>query len=244
MKEEELAKQAEHAMQEIDKQTAHHGTGKLKDNYDEDEKKNPFSYLLALILILLIIMVLVPYYGIKLDPMPKNIPTLEAVMPNDIDQLAASVDSIPSAERSNLRNLMMQTHEGIRKTAKRIITSSCEENELCYAKALFYFVRDNLYYIGDPPNEFYENPFETMQTKGADCDGLAILLANLESSVGIPTRFAFIPGHVYIQVKVDSAPKKYKEADDWISLDPSCSDCEFGEVPYSTENRRKEYFYP
>ncbi|MFH1064306.1 MAG: transglutaminase-like domain-containing protein [Candidatus Woesearchaeota archaeon] len=244
MKEEELAKQAEQAMQEIHKKAAHHETEKFDDDSEKDEKRNPFSYLLALMLILIMIMVLVPYYGIKLDPEPKNIPRLEEVIPSDIDQLAASIDSIPSAERANLRNLMLPTNDGIRKTAKRIITSSCDENELCYAKALFYFVRDNLYYVGDPPNEFYENPFETMQTKGADCDGLSILLANLESAVGIPTRFAFIPGHVYIQIKVDSAPKKYKEADDWISLDPSCSDCEFGEVPYSTENRRKEYFYP
>jgi transglutaminase-like putative cysteine protease len=78
---------------------------------------------------------------------------------------------------------------------------------------------------------------------GADCDGLSILLANLEMAIGVPTRFAFIPGHSYVQVKIDAAPKKYKEADGWISLDPTCRHCDFGEVPYSTMNKNKEYLY-
>jgi transglutaminase-like putative cysteine protease len=185
----------------------------------------------------------VPYYGIKIDPVPKNIPLVGEVTPYHVDQLLNETPTLTSTTRADMLKLVISDHQAIRNMAVRIATASCRESDICYAKAIFYFVRDNFQYVGDPPNDYLESPFETIYTGGADCDGMAILLANLESAVGIPTRFAFIPNHVYVQVKIDDAPKKYKEEDGWISLDPTCSDCEFGEIPYSTLNKRKEYLY-
>ena len=186
-------------------------------------------------------MMAVPYYGIKLDPVPKVIPSRE-----DVLHLSSSADEIPSIEegsRADYTKVIVPSHQGIRNTAVKIATSDCKSSDVCYAKALFFFVRDNFHYIGDPPNEYLDGPFETMHAGASDCDGLAILLANFQLAVGIPTRLAFIPGHVYVQVKIDKAPNKYKEDDGWISLDPTCKTCEFGEVPYSTLNKRKEFLY-
>ncbi|MBI5881105.1 transglutaminase domain-containing protein [archaeon] len=240
MEEEELIKEAENALKELEKKHAHHDTAKL----DEDEtKRNPFSYLLVLVLVLLIILMVVPFYGIKLDPAPRNIPAFSSVAPQDLAGLSKEFPGLPSDSRSNFLKQLVPDNQAVRNMAARIATASCRESDVCYAKALFYFVRDNIQYVGDPPNDYLESPFETLYTKGADCDGMAILLANLEMAVGIPTRFAFIPGHVYVQVKIDSAPNKYKENDGWISLDPTCSTCEFGEVPYSTMNKQKEFLY-
>jgi hypothetical protein len=241
MKEEDLIKDAEHALKELEKKQAHRRHKKF-DRIDA-AKRNPLNYVLALVLLLLIIMMVVPYYGVKLDPTPKNIPMLSDAMPHSIVQLANETPGIPAGSRADIKMLIVPDHQAIRNMAARIATSSCRESEVCYAKALFYFVRDNIQYVGDPPNNYLESPFETLYSGGADCDGMAILLTNLESAVGIPTRLAFIPNHVYVQVKIDSAPKKYKEKDGWISLDPTCNNCEFGEVPYTTLNKKKEYMY-
>lgn len=241
MKEEELIKEAESALNELEKKEVHRGQERIEEG--PVRKGNPFTIILVVILILLIIMMVVPYYGVHIDPQPNNIPTMQDVKPYGLAGLAEGMPGLPSGLRSNYRQMLVPDHQAIRNMAARIATSSCEESQVCYAKALFFFVRDNFQYVGDPPDDYLESPFETMMTGGADCDGLSILLANLELAVGIPTRFAFIPNHVYVQVKLDDAPKKYKGKDGWISLDPTCNDCGFGEVPYSTLNKQKEYLY-
>ncbi|MBW2964420.1 transglutaminase-like domain-containing protein [Candidatus Woesearchaeota archaeon] len=243
MEEEELIKEAERALQELQKKKAHrHHTDEMHEPIDG--KRNPFAYLLVLVLLLLVILMAIPYYGIKLDPFPKNIPEPDDVMPYHVEVLINDTPTVQSTDRVDMLQLVIPDHQAIRNMAVKIATESCEgSSDICYAKALFYFVRDNFKYVSDPPNEYYESPFETLYSGGADCDGLAILLANLESAIGIPVRFAFIPDHVYVQIKLDDAPKKYKENDDWISLDATCDGCEFGEVPYSTLNKKKEYLY-
>jgi hypothetical protein len=239
-REEKIIRSAEHALQHRDDHKLIH-VGKLRE--EDESKTNPFSYLIALILILIIIMMSVPFYAVKLDPEPKGMPEIDAVMPYHISALANETPGITGTERAGFLKLMVPDHQAIRTLAVRVAASGCRESDICYAKAVFYFVRDNLDYISDPPNNYLESPFETLDLRVADCDGLAILLANLESAIGIPVRFAFIPNHVYVQIKIDDAPKKYKEADGWISLDPTCNECEFGQVPYSTQNKRKEFLY-
>ena len=241
MEEDELAKEAEQALKEIEETGSHRNIDKIKDPVTK--KINPFTYILALLLLLLIIMMAVPFYGIKLNPEPKDIPSPQDIMPVNIEKLAGDVPGIPSSTRADYNQVLIPGHQSIRNMAAKIATTSCPQSELCYAKAMFYFVKDNFQYVGDPPNDYLESPFDTLKTGGADCDGLAILLANLEAAVGIPVRLAFIPGHVYVQIKIDSAPKKYKKDDGWISLDPACRDCEFGEVPYTTMNKNKEFFH-
>jgi hypothetical protein len=47
--------------------------------------------------------------------------------------------------------------------------------------------------------DFLQFPRRTLQYKGGDCDDLSILYSALLESVGIPTAFITIPGHIYIQ---------------------------------------------
>lgn len=204
---------------------------------------HPFSILMGLILLLLIIMMVVPWYGITLDPEPKHIPGKE-VLPLKILDLVNKSESLSSEMKVNYKRLMMPDHPALRLMASRIATQSCESEKICHSKAIFYWVRDNFQYVGDPPTGYLEDPFETMYMGGGDCDSLAILLANLEQAIGVNTRLAFIPGHVYVQVWIEHAPRKYKEKDGWITLDPTCRTCDFGEIPYSTWNKEnKDYLY-
>ncbi len=242
MKEDELIKEAEDALYELEKKHAHHGNERIDKG--DDEKRNPFAYLIVVILIVLVVMMAVPYYSIKLDPTPKSIPSLPEVIPSDVDKLAKDMPGSADSARQNYRKMLVPENSAIRNLAVRVSTSSCRESQICYSKALFYFVRDNIQYVADPPDGYLESPFETLLSDGADCEGMAILLANLQMAVGVPVRFAFIPNHVFIQVKIDDALRKYKEEDGWISLDATCNDCEFGELPYSTMNKLKEFMYP
>ncbi len=241
MKEDDLIKEAELALKELEKKQPLHGRHKIKK--DDKERHNPFAYLLVLILLLLIIMMAVPYYGVKLDPEPENVPSKQDITPPGLSVFLNRTPSIAGGSRADYARLILPDNQAIRNTAVKVATAGCRDSQVCYSKALFYFVRDEFVYIGDPPDEYLDSPFETLKSGAADCDGLAILLANLQAAIGVPTRFAFIPGHVYVQVKIDDAPNKYKEEDGWISLDPTCSDCGFGEVPYTTMNKRKEFLY-
>ncbi|MBU1849830.1 MAG: hypothetical protein KKH40_03825, partial [Nanoarchaeota archaeon] len=45
----------------------------------EEKKRSPLRYILAVFLIFLLIVMIIPYYNIKLDPRPENIPSVEDV---------------------------------------------------------------------------------------------------------------------------------------------------------------------
>jgi len=77
--------------------------------------------------------------------------------------------------------------------------------------------------------------------KGDDCDGHAVLLANLLQAVGLNTRFVFVPNHVLLQVWLPDAAKRYKVSDDWIYLDPTCQSCSFGELPQQYVDSEKRF---
>jgi hypothetical protein len=73
-------------------------------------------------------------------------------------------------------------------------------------------------------------------TGGSDCDGLAVLLATLELAIGVDTRLVFVPGHVYVELKLDKGPGKYQS---WFPADATCKSCKFGEIP--VPNSEKQY---
>ena len=204
----------------------------------EEEKRSPLVYILALFLILMLILWIVPYYSVKLDPEPKNIPTKESILPANI---TAGERNTTLITRNEFLSLLYPNDQLIKQTASKVASQSCSSEKICQAKAIFYFVRDNFDYVSDPRTEYVESAREVLATGGSDCDGMAVLLANLEMAIGIETRFVFIPDHVYVQIKLDEAMKKYKTDDGWINLDATCSYCEFGEIPYQNIESKKSY---
>ena len=204
----------------------------------EEEKRNPLVYILALFMILILLLWIIPYYSIKLDPEPKNIPTKESILPINITIEKRNTTFVT---RNEFLSLLNPNDPLIKQTATKIATYSCNGNKVCYAKAIFYFVRDNFDYVSDPRTEYVESAREVLATGGSDCDGIAVLLANLEQAIGIETRFVFITGHVYVQIKLDDAMKKYKIEDSWINLDATCDYCGFGKIPYKNIESKKSY---
>ncbi|MBR9682939.1 transglutaminase domain-containing protein [Candidatus Woesearchaeota archaeon] len=210
----------------------------LDENHEEIEEKEswykgPLKIIIGLFLLLLIIMWLVPFYGIKQNPEPNRLV--------ELDELNTQME-IPLISSSDIRDYVLVNSE-IKQVADRIVSLSCSQtHRVCNAKALFYFVRDNFDYVNDPlAFEYYKTPQESFSSQNGDCDDASILLSSLLRSVGFQTRFVQVPRHIFVQVKIPEAVSSYKTEADWINLDATCSNCEFGEMHYSYTNSNKNF---
>jgi len=201
--------------------------------------KGPLTYILGIFLILMLVVWFFPSRAVKIDPEPHNIPTLRDVLPNEI---SSEHTTIELNSKQDYLKYLSPTDPLIKQTADRIVTLSCNGNRICHAKAIYYFVRDNFQYVSDPTSfEYVKSAQESLATTGGDCEDASLLGANLLEAVGIKTRFVFIPGHVYIQAYLPEALKRYKrENSDYVSLELTCNNCKFGELPYSDFSEYKE----
>jgi transglutaminase-like putative cysteine protease len=227
MNEAEILKEA----QEIDRE--------LRANPDKlkERRKSPLAYILAVFFALLIILMVVPYYSIRADPEPSKLFSLDEVVPENLN--------IPPANhtpyyKSDYYLLVTPTNPTIKEIATRIATYGCGSNAICQAKAEFYFVRNNFAYVSET-DDYLQSPQEMLLTRGGDCDDHAIMLANMMQAIGIPTKFVFVPGHVYVDIYLEDVPRKYKNEYGWVSVDPTCKSCEFGEIPVKYADVEKRY---
>ncbi|MFC1728229.1 transglutaminase-like domain-containing protein [Nanoarchaeota archaeon] len=203
----------------------------MKEDEQEPIWKGPLKWVMAVFLILLIVIMSVPRYSVKLDPSPSYIPTIEEVF----DKTQSLENEMIATSVNDITFLIKPSDPVIKQTADKISSLACESSKICNAKAIFYFVRDNIEYVNDPvKKEYIKGAKETLVTSSGDCDDHSVLLANLLRAVGIETRFVLVSGHIYVQIYIEDAINRYKQEDGWINLDPTCSNCEFSEVSYST----------
>lgn len=197
-------------------------------------KKSGFKWVLASFLILVFVFSLVPLYFISLDPSPKNIPSLSDVVPSDLSY--ARINSTVYSD-------YIIVDSEIKTIADNIAVSSCPSgSKVCHAKAMFYFVKDNLEYVSDPTAfEYVKTAKESLVNKGGDCDDASVLLSTFLNAVGINTRLVFVPGHVYVEAWIPEARGKYKSEDNWVPMDSTCQYCEFGEISFSSSKQIKSY---
>jgi len=220
-----------------------HEVAKEIETKGHKEKKSSFVWLWSLILGFLIILMVVPYYGVKLDPEPKYIPQISEVIVVE-NTVVNTGERRNVNSRDQIRNFLEPNNPRVKNMADRILSlSGCPEDRACYAKALFYFVRDRIGYVNDPPDE-YIKPFEEMVSVNlGDCDDKSLLLANLLQSVGIYTRFVFVPNHVYVTAYIPDSLKKYHDSEQygWINLDPTCNYCGYGDIARSYVDTEKVF---
>lgn len=206
-----------------------------EDSYDSLNKfsKGPIKTILGIFLILMLLLMIVPFYGIKQNPEPNYLPTF--------DELSVAKMIVPNVS-GDMRNYIQVTPE-IKRLADMIVTLSCNEpSKVCNAKAIYYFVQSNFNYVNDPLSfEYYKTPQESLLSRNGDCDDASILLSSLLQAIGFSTRFVFVPGHVFVEVELPEAPWGYKSEADWVSLDATCKECEFGDMHYSYSNKEKKF---
>jgi len=190
--------------------------------------KGPIKYIIMLFLLLIIILWYFPKESIKLDPEPEIIPTIEEVLPQNF---RLENQTITIKTKNDLYSYIKPNDPIIKQIANKIATLSCDGNQICQTKAIYYFVRNNIEYVADPLLlEYIEDPKEVLTTKAADCESGTILLASLLGAIGIDYELFFIPNHVFLRIKLNKALKRYK-IDDWIYLDWTCKTCAFGDLP-------------
>lgn len=205
---------------------------------ENDGRRGPLIWILAMFLILIALALVVPSYVVKLDPEPKNIPSLAEVSSLDFESenMSNSID-----KKEDILRFLNANDKVIKGIADRVVAQAeCGGVKACYAKALLYFVRQEIEYVNDPPLEYVKGPRETLINGAGDCDDQAVLLANLLNAIGIETRFVFIPGHVYVEGYLPEALARYRDGG-WVAMDATCQYCEFGEISYKSSEGDKEY---
>lgn len=178
----------------------------------------PAKVIIGLFLTLLMILFIVPIYSVRLDPEPQPMP-IPVIVIGNIPEPLPRIQDVTTLEVS----------QTVRLTSLKL-TAGCKDSQVCNAKALFYYVRDNIRYISDPPYEYIQQPEETLIGAG-DCEDKAILLLMLMKSIGIRSRIVIIPGHAYTQIYMPESSARYHDKEGWINLDTTCSECGFGELP-------------
>lgn len=209
---------------------------KHHEMHEEEEKepwfKGPIRWIMALFLLMIVMFWVIPSYSIKLNPEPSNIPTILDIN----SQFLVGVEIGNETGTDNLREAILRINTSnptIKQVATKIVSDSCTQSKICHAKALYYFVRDNVDYVSDPyAKEYIASPVETLKTGGGDCDDGSLLLAAMLESIGIKTRIVTIPGHAFVKSDLPEAPLKYK-IEDWVYMDWTCKNCEFGTIPYN-----------
>jgi len=189
--------------------------------------KGPLKWVIAGFILLILVSWTFSYYAVKVDPEPTYIPTLaEVVGTLHVENVTHEVNG-----RYDFKRFITPSDPELKRVASNIASISCDSAQyVCQAKAVYYFVQRNIKYVPDPKQDYVESPKETLLTGAADCDGMAVLLATLEEAIGVNARLVFIPGHVYVELKLNDGPNKYKQ---WFPVDATCKNCRFGEVPAS-----------
>lgn len=210
----------------------------------EPRTSTPALFILSIFLALLLVVSIVPYYAIKYDPQPDQNPDYSEVIPDE-DKILVEQAIFNYGAPKDYRAFINATDPVIKEAADKIVLlSGCKDSSVCNAKAIFAFVRDHMRYVSDPATyEYIKTPREALRTRTGDCDDAAVLLSNLLQSIGIHTRFVFIPGHVYVQAKIPEALKKYQDQG-WINLDATCTHCQFGEIPWESSLQERQYIEP
>ncbi len=210
----------------------------------EDEPRRlsaPMKYILAVFLVLLMVVMIFPIYSVKLDPTPKDVPTRQ----NILDMLPQQYDNqkIDYGSRQDYKKFVTPTDSTTKRMATRIVSASCESGKrVCHAKALYEFVRDEIDYVADPVgDEYVETGHELILNGGGDCESGTLLLASLMEASGINAEMVFIPGHAFLRIKLPEAVNRYKMDEDWVYLDWTCNNCEFGEIPWKNVDIEASY---
>lgn len=200
----------------------------LNDEDEEPRSSGPFKLIAGLFILLIIVTWTFAYYGGKIDPEPKTIPTRQEVVPVG---LSLGNSSTKVTSRQDYYTFINPNDPEIKRIADKVSSISCDSSRVCQAKAIYYFIRDNYDYVSDPvDSEYLEDPKEFLSIGIGDCESGTIALSSLLESIGVYTDLVFIPRHVYLKIKLPEASKRYQK-DGWVYLDWTCKNCEFGVTP-------------
>jgi len=199
---------------------------------EEEDNKKPIIIIAGLFIAIILLISFIPYYAVKLNPSP------------DLDVVRSF--ELTSAEKVRLENIT-GGHQSIsaaisalniadyRTITVRLVTSACEvESDLCFAKAIYYYVRDQTTYVSDPISQYVQTPAETLLIKGGDCEDKSLELAVMLESIGIDADIGLTSNHAFVRAQLPSAPFWQLINSDYVYLDPS-TNLDFGKISFKLE---------
>ena len=195
---------------------------------EKDKDKRPIKLIVGLFVLMILIFSFIPYYVLKLDPNPNY----EKINSIEVEELIPEVKGRVTNIESTSKIVSVRDY---RILATKIASESCSwESDVCYAKALYYFVRDRVKYVSDPDKQYVQLPSETLMSKGGDCEDKAILLATLLEAIGLDADVGLTHDHAFVRVQLANALWRYKADEDYVYLDP-VGDNTFGEISFKVE---------
>ena len=187
----------------------------LQEFEELEEPNKPLRLIIGLFILMILIFSFIPFYVLKLDPNP-NYDNLNSV----------NIDGLIPATRGYAANMASVSEKidvgDYRIIAVKISTESCNwESDICYAKALYYFIENEIKYVSDPETQYIQLPSETLISGGGDCEDKAILLATLLEAIGFDADVGLTHSHAFVRVQIPDALWRYKADGDYVYLDPS-----------------------
>jgi hypothetical protein len=181
-----------------------------------------------------------------------GLPALDGQLPADHDRQFIMPGSLGTAQTISAMRKMVKVYTPevvaalrsrvttgkrdmrVRQIIGNIIENCPSKDHGCYAEALYVFARDKVRYAFDPVGvEYVEDPIRiATESRIADCDSIAAMLATFYEAIGLPSRFVTIKAdperpneysHVYLQVRI---PRR-----GWVAADPTQPDKYFGWEP-------------
>jgi hypothetical protein len=191
---------------------------------------------------------------IKAKEFSETVKPIESYRENlgqQIRKLVRDIKFDPTEEKKKLSQSIKKIIESVNPGSMEIrnlathLTSKYEAGDFKQARRLYEFVRDEIRYIPDPLLfEDIQPPEITLKRLSGDCDDQAVLLCSLLLAIGFETALIFadtdgdgFADHVYCAVHIPNAPEVYKpfnrkingiDMHDWIPLDSTSEDLEFG----------------
>jgi transglutaminase-like putative cysteine protease len=203
----------------------------------------PAKLIAGIFMLLILLMWFVPYSYVPDNPHPRYTPEIR-----EVHSFVEVNRSLPEIDTIDKYRLYIDTRDpNVKAVADRVSALSCTYSNnylVCQSKALYFFVRDKFEYVEDPVSfEYVKTPLESMNNLGGDCDDASVLLASLLGSIGVRTRLVFVPRHVYVEAYLPGASPKYKSyrGQDWVVLDATCKNCDFGQLALKYQDAEKRY---
>ena len=193
--------------------------------------RKPIYIIMGIFLILVFIMSFIPMYSVRVNPPPDfevisnfNLTPSET---SEFSKIKGGQESISDAvEQVNVADYRIFTN--------KLVTSACStKSNLCYAKAVYYYIRDSNTYTSDPERQYVQSPGETLISGGGDCEDKSSAVAAMLESIGIDADIGLTSNHAFVRAYLPDAPFWIRR-DKYVWLDPT-TQLEFGQIGFDDD---------
>jgi transglutaminase-like putative cysteine protease len=182
-------------------------------------------------LILVFIISFIPLYSVRVNPPPD----FEVIADFTLSESETLEFSKIKGGQVSISEAIEQVNVGdYRIFTNRLVTSACStKSNICYAKAIYYFIRDGTTYTSDPQRQYVQSPGETLISGGGDCEDKSLAVAAMLESIGIDADIGLTSNHAFVRAQLPDAPF-WINRDEYVWLDPT-TQLEFGQVGFNAD---------